>query len=228
MDRNGRDRDLSRTPEGEPRGATRRAFLQGAGGLWLSGAVFGGFAGRATAADQGPRLRPGHAQTPEEAIKELEEMKASYSDLAGWKERKARIRQGILEGAKLSPLPEKTPLKPLYLKKRVYDGYSAQSIAIRAGPDSTSPALYRPSTSNRPTRPSSRAGHGGRFLPGRPISCALLAWIGRSSSITTWSATAVPGGRLVHGRFGLAPDGYLEQHPRWTSPNRSVEAETDR
>ena len=54
MDRNGRDRDLSRTPEGEPRGATRRAFLQGAGGLWLSGAVFGGFAGRATAAFHDP------------------------------------------------------------------------------------------------------------------------------------------------------------------------------
>lgn len=51
-----------------------------------------------TSEDQ-TKLRRGHAQAPEEAKQEPEMFKQSYSDLAGWKERKKRIREGVLEGA---------------------------------------------------------------------------------------------------------------------------------
>lgn len=61
----------------------RRQFLQSAGAICLSSGALGGLAW-AGPDDRGPKLRKGNAQTPEEARKELEEFKATYSDLAGW------------------------------------------------------------------------------------------------------------------------------------------------
>ena len=43
-----------------------------------------------------PKLRQGHAQTPEAAKEELVQFKETYGDLAGWKLRKKRICDGII------------------------------------------------------------------------------------------------------------------------------------
>ena len=80
-----------------------------------------------------PKLRQGHAQTPEAAKEELVQFKEAYGDLAGWKLRKKRICDGILEGAKLSTLPEKKPLRPQFFDMAEHLGLDISRVYDRNG-----------------------------------------------------------------------------------------------
>ncbi len=125
-------------------------------------------------------LRRGFAQSEKHAIAELQHLKELSPDLKAWKKRRLLVQEGILRGAGLENLPQKTPLNARFTNKRTYDGYSVESVAFESSPGYyVTGSLYRPVDYK-----GSLAGilcphgHGGRFLAERQTRCAVLARMG--------------------------------------------------
>jgi hypothetical protein len=132
-----------------------------------------------------PILCQGHYHSEADAVKQLARMSATYDNLLQWQTRAANIRKQILGGAKLDPLPERTPLKTVIHKKRSYQGYTVESAAFEARPGYLVYGnLYRPlgRTGVRPAilcpHGHARGPEGGRLRADQQYRCATLARMG--------------------------------------------------
>jgi dienelactone hydrolase len=130
--------------------------------------------------DSQVKLRVGHAHSEDAAKLELQDLMSKITDQEAWDARAAKIRDGILRGVKLTKLPKRTPLNPVYSSLRTYDGYTAENVAIES-----SPGFYVTGTVYRPTKHGgqlagilSAHGHAGRFAPNRQKRCAVFAKMG--------------------------------------------------
>nr|NIP96456.1 acetylxylan esterase [Akkermansiaceae bacterium] len=102
-------------------------------------------------AEKKPELRQGGFLKPEQGKPELDRIASRFSDLDSWKKRRAAVRQGILEGAGLDPLPGKTPLNPIRHSMRTHQGYSVENVALE-----TAPGLFLCGNLYLPTDPSGK------------------------------------------------------------------------
>jgi hypothetical protein len=143
----------------------------------------------AAKAESKPTLCVGHFHSEADAVKQLARMASTYSNLDEWKARAARIRNQILTGAQLSPLPKRTPLNSVIHKKRSYDGYSVESAAFEARPGYyVYGNLYRPLGKEQKKEASypgvlcphghAQGPEGGRYRAEQQHRCATLARMG--------------------------------------------------
>ncbi len=144
------------------------------------------FAFSATAQKAGkPTLCVGNYHSEADAVKQLARLSKTHSNLAQWKVRAAAVRQQILTGAKLNPLPKRTPLNPIIKDKRSYNGYTVESATFEARPGFfVYGSLYRP-LGHKGSRPGilcphghARGPEGGRLRPDQQHRCATLARMG--------------------------------------------------
>lgn len=133
-----------------------------------------------------PELRQGQHQSHEQGQAELDNLIRFAVTKSQWEKRRALVRENILRGTRLWPLPERKPLNPLSHSRREFDGYSVENIAIESAPGLfVTGNLYRPARSDGPFAAilsphghwSQRSDHG-RFRNEMQYRCATLARMG--------------------------------------------------
>jgi hypothetical protein len=137
---------------------------------------------------QKPTLRQGAFYTEEQGAAELKKMESMYSTREQWEPRKQMLKEQILKGMNLSPLPTRTPLNAIIGTKRIHDGYSVENVSIETIPGFyLCGNLYRPLDSSA-KHPGILCPHGhfdgdtlgawGRFNPDLQKRCATFARMG--------------------------------------------------
>jgi len=138
------------------------------------------------ASDATVELCQGNYQTEAQAVEQLQRLAAHAGTLDSWQSRRAEVRENILRGTDLWPLPDRGPLKPMIHSRRDYPGYSVENIAIESLPGVfVTGNLYRPRDGDGPFAAilsshghwSDVANHG-RFRANMQYRCATLARMG--------------------------------------------------
>ena len=158
-------------------------LLFATGHTWSATPLNGSEQGESTSSEQ-PTLCQGHYHSEEDAVKQLARLAATFSNLNEWQSRAALIRDQILKGVKLAPLPTKTPLNAIIHDKRTYDGYTVESAAFEARPGFYvygtlyKPAIRGPHAGILCPHGHARGPAGGRLRPAQQHRCATLARMG--------------------------------------------------
>ena len=156
-----------------------------AGAILFSGSLLAQD-GREKKGESEPQLCRGHYHSEGEAREQLARFGGSYSTLDEWKARARGVREGILRGAGLDPMPGKCKLNPIIRSRRDYRGYTVENVAFESLPGFfVTGNLYRPQAGNRPfAGVLCPHGHfrepngGGRFRDDMQKRCATLARMG--------------------------------------------------
>ena len=128
----------------------------------------------------------GQYQTPEEAKQQLERFAKSYSNLEEWEARAKNIKENILKGAELFPMPQHGFQNKIYRNFREYEGYSVINVAFESLPGVyVTGSLYKPLNIEGKI-PAILCPHGhwnedgnyGRYRPDMQKRCATLAKMG--------------------------------------------------
>lgn len=131
-------------------------------------------------------LCQGHYQTEAQAVEQLQRLATHRPTLDRWQVRRSVVRENILRGTGLWPLPQRTSLNPTLHSRRNYDGYSVENIAIESLPGIfVTGNLYRPRTGDGPFAAIlsphghwSKKDNYGRFRNNMQYRCATLARMG--------------------------------------------------
>jgi dienelactone hydrolase len=138
------------------------------------------------AAEKEAQLCQGNYHSEEAAVEQLVRFSESYSNLDEWKTRAEHIRQCILRGAELSPLPQRHALNPIIRNRRSHKGYIVENVAFESLPGVfVTGNLYRPRRGRRasaailcPHGHWSKPDNYGRFRDNMQKRCATLARMG--------------------------------------------------
>jgi len=124
--------------------------------------------------------------TEAEAAKLHAQWTSELNSLNDWQKRAARIKKGILEGAKLDSFPDRTPLNPIRHSRREMDGYVVENFAVESKPGFwVTGNIYSP-LNQKPPFAGILSPHGhwsepedyGRFREDMQKRCATLARMG--------------------------------------------------
>ena len=139
-----------------------------------------------SAQNQDSNLCIGEYYTEAKGKQVLADLKKQYQTKDEWIQRTKIIREGILKGAGLEPMPDKTPLKPRYTSVRKYKGYTVRNVAIESLPGVfVTGSLYEPETKSG-KMPGILCPHGhwskpedyGRYRADMQNRCASFARMG--------------------------------------------------
>ena len=157
-----------------------------------------------------------YQRSVEDGKKHLDQLLASYPVLQAWEARKTDLRKCFFEQLRLSPLPKKTSLNPIYTPKRVYDGYTVENVALETLPGVfLCGSLYCPAKGKGPFA-AVLCPHGhftntdmnlyGRYRPEQQYRCATMARMGAvvfSYDMFAWGESLLQFDKEAH-RTGLA------------------------